>query len=206
MIPPKNNSIIQWFFRNYVHWITRRNFHAINFNTLAIDKSRSVLLLANHFSIWDGLLLYWLNSKLLKKKFHVMILEDTAKKEPFLRYGGAFSVNKQSKDILRSIDFAATLLNNPENLVLIFPQGKLYSNFITGLNFENGILKIIKQASGNFQMLFAATFVESFEHKKPTANIYLTGAVNTFTNMDELKVAYQQHYEAARLLQTQIIL
>lgn len=206
MIPPKNNRIIQWFFRNYVHWITRRNFHTINFNTVAIDQNRSVLLLANHFSIWDGLLLYWLNSKLLKKKFHVMILEETSKKEPFLRYGGAFSVNKKSKDILESLDFAARLLKDPQNLVLIFPQGKLYSNFVTDLSFENGILKVIKQASDNFQIIFAATFVESFKYKKPTASVYLSRVESDFTGMDELKEAYQQHYNAARLLQTQIVL
>ena len=59
-----------------------------------------------------------------------MVREDTTVQLQYLKYGGAFSINKKSRDMLQSLDYAAELLNDPQNLVLIFPQGKLYSNFV----------------------------------------------------------------------------
>jgi hypothetical protein len=204
MIYPKKNKFISWFLQIYAQWITSHYFHAVNFNTIAVEKDKAVLLIANHFSRWDALVLYRVNQLLLNKKFHVMILEETVEREVFLKYGGAFSINKTSKNMVQSLDFAVQLLNDPENLVLIFPQGKLYSNFVTDIVFEKGIFKIIKQAT-NFQLLFAAIFIENFQHKKPCAAVYLKTANNNFSNIDELQQAYQQHYIASRLQQTQII-
>jgi 1-acyl-sn-glycerol-3-phosphate acyltransferase len=53
-----------------------------------------VLLLANHFSWWDGFLLYYINQKVFRKQFHVMVIEETVQKVGFFKYMGAFSVNK----------------------------------------------------------------------------------------------------------------
>jgi len=208
MIYPKNDSIRFWLFRRYVLWTVGRQFHELLFNHIDTGKNQSVLLIANHFSFWDTLILFCVNDRLFKKKPHVMILEETAKKQPFLRYGGAFSVNKNSRDLLLSINYAAQLLNDPQNIVLIFPQGKLYSNFVEQVDFESGILKIIKQAKGNFQMVFAATFVQYFKHKKPTATVYLKGETENYADksMDALQSAYQQHYNVSKQLQTQISL
>ena len=136
-----------------------------------------------------------------------MLLEETAKKEPMLKYGGAFSINKTSKDALQSINYAAQLLAAPQNLVLVFPQGKLYSNFVSDVHFEKGIMKIMEQAKGKFQLIYAATFIENFQHKKPTANIYLSNATNcTFEDIKAITGSYQQHYNTSRQQQTKIVL
>lgn len=135
-----------------------------------------------------------------------MLLERTSKRVSILKYGGAFSINKKSKEAIESLDYAAQLLNEPGNLVLIFPQGKLYSNFITGVAFEKGIMKIIKQAAGKFQTIFSTTFIENFEHKHPVAYIYLKTADDNFSTINELQDAYQQHYTASHQQQTQIVI
>lgn len=205
MIYPKKNYIIKWAFQQYARWITERNFQSINFNQIDIDKTRSVLLVANHFGWWDGFILKWVNRLLLKKKFHVMLLEETSKRIPILKYSGAFSINKKTRDIIESLDFAAQLLNDADNMVLIFPQGKYYSNFINEVEFEKGIMKILKQAAGKYQLLFSATFIENFQHKKPIVNVYLSVNNNSFTTLTQLQQAYRQHYNAARLQQTQIV-
>ncbi len=60
--------------------------------------------------------------------------------------------------MLESLEYAAELLNDPKNLVLIFPQGKLYSNFVNNIHFEKGgVAKIIEKAEGKFQLIFAVT-------------------------------------------------
>lgn len=207
MIYPKNNPLIHRFFHHYIGHLIKSNFKAINFNALNVDPDKSVLLLANHFGWWDGFLLYWLNYKLLKKKFHIMILEDTVKRVFFLKYMGAFSVVKNSRSMIESLNYASELLQDPQNLVLVFPQARLYSNFVDDIHFERGLLKIIKQAAGKFQYVFAATFIEYFQHKKPTINVYVQKHPDTVAeSFDDLKGLFQQHYESAKLLQTQIVL
>jgi hypothetical protein len=67
-------------------------------------------LLANHFSWWDGFLMYYINQQVLKKRFHVMVIEETVQKVSFFKYVGAFSVSKNSRDMLASLDYAAELI------------------------------------------------------------------------------------------------
>lgn len=207
MIYPANNKIIKRCFDAYIRFIVTRNFSKINFTNLLTDKSKPVLLIANHSGVWDGFLMHYVNSQLLKKKFHVMLLERTAKRFRLFKYAGAFSINKNSRDVVHSLNFAAQLLNAPENLVLIFPQGKLYSNFITKVEFEKGVMKVMEKARGNFQVIYSAMFIEYFSNKKPQVNIYLKHVTDTaFKNIQQLQADYQQHYDDARNQQTQIVI
>jgi 1-acyl-sn-glycerol-3-phosphate acyltransferase len=206
MILNKNSFFMNRIVHYYIKWAVGKTFHELLFNDIVLDKSKSVLLIGNHFSFWDGLILYCINDRLLKKKLHVMILEETARKERFLKYVGAFSVKKDSKGILQSLDYAAELLADPANLVLMFPQGRLYANFVTNIKFEKGLVRIIEKAAGNFQLIFASTFIQYFKHKKPTATVYLKSEPENYAgkSIDKLQEAYQRHYEASKLQQTEI--
>ncbi len=206
MIYNRKNAFIYWFMQAYARWAVGSHFHQLVYNTVTVDQNKSVLLIANHFSFWDGLILYVINHRLLKKKFHVMILEDTVRKSAFLKYAGAFSIAKNSKEMLHSLDYAAKLLQKPGNMVLIFPQGKLYSNFVSYIYFEQGIMRILKKAGTQVQYLFAATFIQYMNHKKPTATVYLTHQLSRYATLGELQGDYQQHYDWAKLQQTQIVL
>lgn len=206
MIGSKRNSLVGWVLKTYARFITRRNFKAINFNEVAVASNRSVLLIANHFSAWDTIILDQVNQKLFRKKFHVMVLEDTLRKQPILKYAGAFSVDKSSRDMIASLDYAAQLLHDPQNLVLIYPQGKLYSNMVSEVIFESGVVRIMQHAGDKFQLLMAATFVENFEHFKATANVHIKAEnAQNFSDIEQLQSAYQQHYAASRQQQINII-
>jgi 1-acyl-sn-glycerol-3-phosphate acyltransferase len=211
MIYPKNNRLIFWVMYHYVKWLVNRHFREIVLNNIEIDnpdsyRDKSVLLISNHYSFWDALILYMVNGRSLKKKMHVMILEESMHEHIFFKYAGAFSVKKGSHDVINSLDYAANLLNDPRNLVLVYPQGKLYSNFVTQVNFEKGVSKIIKQAQGKFQLVFAAAFVQYFRHIKPTATVYLKTETEHYADktIDRLQAAYQQFYDEKKLEQTEI--
>lgn len=206
MIYPKKNSILFGIFKWYVKRIVSRNFNEIVFDKISPDPSKSILLIANHFSFWDSLILFCVNEQLFKKKAYVMVLEETMRKDRFLKYGRAFSVGKKPRDIIESLNYAAELLNRPENLVLMFPQGKLYSNFVEHVHFEKGVLNIIQKSKPDMQLVFAATFVQYFKHKKPTATVYLKQEVVNYADktISDLQQAYQQHYTTSKLLQTEI--
>jgi 1-acyl-sn-glycerol-3-phosphate acyltransferase len=206
MLLPKKNKIIYWCMHRYVKFLVGIKFQQLSFNSIEFDRNRSVLILANHFSFWDGLILHCVNDKLFKKDFYVMVNEATAYKMHYLQYGGAFSINKNSREMIESLNYAAKLLDDPQNLVLLFPQGKLFSNFVEDVHFEKGILRVIKQAAGKFQLVFASTFIQFYKHRKQSINVYLKAETVNYADksINELKDAYQQHYNAAKKLQTEI--
>lgn len=206
MVYNKQNFIIRWILHTYVLLTIKRHLYEINFNPLETDAGKSILLLSNHFSYWDSLILYTICRKLFKRKYHVMVREDTTVKLEYLKYGGAFSVNKKSRDMLKSLDYAAELLKSPQNLVLIFPQGKLYSNFVNDVHFEKGVTKIMAKAEEKFQLIFAAIFIQYMRSKKPNVTVYFENAISAGKTPAELKDAYQQFYDKAKTEQTKIVI
>jgi hypothetical protein len=74
--------------------------------------------------------------------------------------------------------------------------------------FQKGLMKIMSGVKNNFQLMFAATFIEHFKYKNPSVNVYLKTLSEslTYKDIDELATAYQQHYDSAKQLQTQIVL
>ncbi len=205
MIKPESHFLITRFFSIYINWILKRHFKRIEFNKVTFTDNEAILLLSNHFSWWDGFLLYHLNKIYFKKKFHIMVLDQTMQKLSFLKYLGAFSVAKNSRQMLHTIDYAASLLNHSDNMVVIFAQGKLYSNFVDVIKFEKGVFRIINKATSKFQYIFAATFIENFEGRKPGAYTYFKSYKSVDLPVTELQAAYQQHYHETKQYQTTII-
>ena len=59
---------------------------------------------------------------------------------------------------------------------------------------------------GKFQLIFAATFIQYFKHKKPCVTVYLKNQPGNYPgkSIDGLQAAYQQHYDASKLTETEI--
>lgn len=205
MLKPKSNKLIFSFFAWYISRIIKTDFRKLKFNAEPFLAEQAILLLANHFSWWDGFMLFQINRIYFKKNFHVLITEENYKKVWFLKYLGCFSVRKKSKDLIYALEYAGSLLNDPSNLVLIFPQGRLHANHVLHVDFEKGLLRIINASNKQFQFLFSATFVNYFEHRKPTATCYLQyWKADEFTSLQLIKSAYNKHYETSRQLQASI--
>ncbi len=205
MLRPRQNKLIYNFFAWYINRIIKSDFKQFKFNKVEFDAGRSILLLANHFSWWDGFILFQLNRLCFGKKFHVMITEDNYRNVWFLKYLGGFSVNTKSRSMMETLEYAGKLLNDPQNLVLIFPQGKLYSNHVDDIDLQKGLMNLINMSSKKFQYFFAALFADYFEHRKPSVTCYLQeweGA--EFTSLQLIKSAYNKHYEASRQQQAVI--
>ena len=205
MIKPKSNSIIFTFFSWYISKIIGKDFAAFHHNNVPFEINKAILLLANHFSWWDGFLIFHLNKIYFKKKFHVMVLQDTAEKVKFLKYLGAFSVQKNAKSIVKSLDYAGELLDNPENLVLIFPQGELHSAHVSSISFEKGVTRIISASKKQFQYIFAAVLIDYFDKRKPTVTTHLQiWEAQEYASLQVIKIAYNKHYENAIKQQTEV--
>ncbi len=79
----------------YAGYKLEQAFRTIEIRGDQADLQLPVLILANHFSKWDGFIQYRINRILYRRKFHVMMLEEQLLKHPILRKGGAFSVRKK---------------------------------------------------------------------------------------------------------------
>ncbi|WP_244278868.1 1-acyl-sn-glycerol-3-phosphate acyltransferase [Pedobacter suwonensis] len=206
MYQPRKNNLIFKFFSWYIQFIIKKDFAAFNYNAVEIKSDSSILILANHFSWWDGFFLFYINKKVLKKQFHVLVNAENYTKIGFLKYLGAFAAENKGKDVLETLNYAGELLDNPANLVLVFPQGKLYSNHLNGINFEKGVMQIINASQKKINIIFAATFIDYFAKRKPTVYNYLQRwETEEYVSLQLLKSAYNKHYDQSVVKQNQLI-
>ncbi|MGM9477930.1 1-acyl-sn-glycerol-3-phosphate acyltransferase [Pedobacter sp. GSP4] len=205
MYQPRKNNFIFSFFSWYIQYIIKKDFTSFKYDEVEIKHDTSILVLANHFSWWDGFFLFYINKKLFKKQFHVLVNADNYKKVGFLKYLGAFAAENKGKDVLTTLEYAGKLLDNPENLVLVFPQGKLYSNHLKQIHFEKGVMQMINASQKKTNIVFAATFVDYFAKRKPSAYTYLQNwETEEYVSLQLLKSAYNKHYDQSVIKQTQI--
>jgi len=205
MYQSRKNTIIYNFFSWYIQLIIKKDFAAFKYDQVEMKTDSSILLLANHFSWWDGFFIFYINKKVFKKQFHVLVNAENYNKVGFLKYLGAFAAENKGKDVLETLNYAGKLLDDPHNLVLIFPQGKLHSNHLKNISFEKGVMQMINASQKKINIIFAATFIDYFAKRKPTAYTYLQNWENEeYVSLQLLKSAYNKHYDQSVVKQTQI--
>jgi 1-acyl-sn-glycerol-3-phosphate acyltransferase len=173
MIPAKHSYWFQKVFGLYLRYIAWRDFHKIQIIGNYEDKGLPLLVIANHMSWWDGFWIMLLNRKIMKRKFHVMMLEEQLRRYSFLRMLGAFSIRKRSKTAIDTLQYAANLLKSPGNMVLIFPQGEIQSQHKYPFRFQNGWGRIFANLDQPIQILMIVNIVDYFSQRKPTLKQYL---------------------------------
>lgn len=196
MILQKRSDIAQYLFRKYVYYRMRKDFNVMRFNTIDIKPGHSVLLLCNHFSWWDGFWSDWIATKVMHHKFHIMMQHDHIEQRTWLRFMGGFSINRHSKDVVISLNYTAQLLNDPANMVTVFPQGELVSNHATEINIERGIAHIIKKIKGDCQIIYYSAFIDYFESFKPSVYFHLLDCgTNKDFDFERLKQQINDHHK-----------
>ena len=174
MIYPKHSKLYNLFFNFYFSQIIKSDFKSFLIEEENAEEysDKPLLVIANHFSWWDGFLHYHLNNVHFKKKYHVMMLEVQLQKRMFLTKLGVFGVKKGTRDALQSLEFANQLLKQCENMLLIFPQGKIESQHKHEFNFEGGVEKLVAN-NLNIKVVFAVSLIDYFSERKPEARFYL---------------------------------
>ena len=173
MIPARRVKLFSNWFAIYMRYRMRRAFNRLVVTPFTPKPGHSVLLLCNHFSWWDGLwgnyLAYWH----LDRHLYIMMQEDHLQKRMLLNLFGGFSINRSSREMIKSLQYAAGLLNDPENLVVVFPQGELISNHTTEIKVEKGIERLIKNIKGPCQIVYNCALIDYFESLKPSVFFHL---------------------------------
>jgi len=200
IIKARHHWFVYPFFQYYTLWLMKKHFNRISIHGSFSDKGLPILLLANHFSWWDGFFAVFLNYKILHRKFHVMMLEEQLKKYWFFSLSGAFSVKKHARSIMDTIDYANELLTANRNMVVVYPQGRIRSVYETQLHFEKGVARIIYNSKNNIQVLFMASLVDYLSHKKPDITIYIEEYKDYNKRIDVLEDEYNSFYSKCRMM------
>lgn len=191
-----HHPVIYPFFQLYTICKIKSNFHGVFIRGEYKEKNLPVLLISNHISWWDGFWAMYLNMKVIHRKLYFMMLEEQLKKHMFLNRTGGYSIKKDSRSVLETIDYTARLLSDKKNLVLMFPQGKIESIYTPEIRFEKGIGHILKKVNGRIQILFLVNLIDYFSNPKPGLYIYFREHEGSGSGSKSLQGAYNDFYTA----------
>ncbi len=194
VIKARHHFFFYPFSKFYSGWTIRRHFGCVEVTGEFNDRKLPILLLANHFSWWDGILAMYLNVRLFKRKFHFMMLEEQLVKLTHPNLVGGYSVRKGSRSAIESINYTAEILADRANLVLVFPQGKIESAYTYPLHFEGGVKHIIER-SGPLQIIFSANLVDYFSDRKPGLFMYISEYMGDKFDSGSIQDAYNNFYK-----------
>jgi len=173
MLKARHHFYIYPFFQRYTMRKLKRKFSELVILGEFHDDGLPVLLLANHISWWDGFWAMYLNLKVLHRKFHFMMLESQLKKHWYFNHSGGFSVRRNSRSIIESLDYTSELLSDPKNMVLLFPQGELHSLYDTEVRFEKGLKRILQNTDNEIRIVFSVNMPEYFDNPRPALYLHL---------------------------------
>ncbi len=126
MIEPNKSKGFQRLLAYYLTYQLKKHFYRVWIDDQRKEgaHNKGHLLLANHSSWWDGLLVFYVNYCVVKEDSYAMMSQKGMEDFSFFRKIGAFSVNPDSpKDLVTSLKFAEKCLQEKKT-VWVFPQGK----------------------------------------------------------------------------------
>lgn len=170
MIKAEHRRWARFIFNPYIDHLLRKsfkNFYLVN-ELPKIDKSAGLILTPNHFSWWDGFISDFISRKLIKRKIHVMMLEEQLRRYWFFKKVGAFSINPSNPvSMIRTLKYGSDVAASPENLVVLFPQGKIQSLNSISVAIKEGLDVLLGQIDSEVSVLPLAVKFEYSENKNP---------------------------------------
>lgn len=170
MKPAHHTGWAHILFRPYLRHLVRRSFHSVQVlgELPSFPEDRSVLLLPNHSTWWDGFIIYLTNDLAWQKKPFVMMEEKQLNRFPFFNRLGAYSVRPGDReDVEKTLSYSAHLLENPRHLLFLFPQGKLLPWHQRPLTFKSGFSHILSASPVRPEVFFCGIRAEFLGEQYP---------------------------------------
>ena len=149
MIPARKSATFSRWFSGDAQRRIERTFATVRVGGLdelaRLVAERPVLVVSNHTSWWDPLVILHLTTRVLRVDAYAMMDARNLRELPFFGKVGAFGVELESAaDGARAIRYAAKLLDRPGRLVWIFPQGREVPVTARPLGFRPGSAEVAR--------------------------------------------------------------
>ncbi len=192
MLEALTHPVLTPVVRTYLHNSVRGHFSKVMVRLESPIEAKPTIFFATHQSWWDGHLILAL-TQYFKLEFRVMMLEQNLRKYNFLRYAGAFGVNRSSIASVRSaLRYSVSALESGvPTALLLFPSGEIGSPFVRPIPFESGLASLVLQcskASVDVQVLPLAMRLEYDRDARPSALLrvgaaqpILAGSISSLT-------------------------
>ena len=177
MLTARHDPWAEALFAVYNRRLLRGHFHALRLlgQPPAPPPGLPLLIVPNHSTWWDGLFLYELNRRLLGRRLHLMVLEEHVNRLRFLRRVGAFTIRQGRRgEVTSSLAYAASVLGDPANVLVLFPQGAIRHASCRPLGFQRGVENILARHGAPVGILPLAIRCEYYENQRPEA-LFLFG-------------------------------
>lgn len=177
MLESLTHPILTPLVRTYLVSTVRGHFTDVRVHLEQPMLPMPTIVFATHQSWWDGHLILAL-CQFLKLEFRVLMLQENLEKYGFLRYAGAFGVNRASVASVRgALHYSrAQLEAEVPRAVLLFPSGEIMSPFVRPIAFESGLasLALMCQKAGvKVQLCALAMRLEHGLEARPSAYMRL---------------------------------
>lgn len=112
-------------------------------------------------------------------------------------------MKKSARSAVETIQYSAELLSHHENLVLIFPQGKVESIHKQSFTFEKGVENILQRTDqSKVQIVFLVNSVDYFINRKPILHHYIAEYKGNNRSSIALQESYNTFYKESIKQQT----
>jgi chlorobactene lauroyltransferase len=188
VISAEKNSFLDGLFYFYLRRALRRRFFRVSIrgrrHLAELDPARPTLAFSNHTNWWDGLAVFFLTRFVPQKSFFCMMEEKQLKHYRFFTWIGAFSVDLSTPlRAAATLRYAVKLLQKPETLIWIFPQGKMTSVYAP-VDVRPGTHYLATYTAGA-QMLPVAFRYEFFREDRPELLIEIGAPFSALESSDE---------------------
>ena len=200
MIPARKGRWFNAWFAGHARSRIQSVFSEVRVRGLAgaraLAQEAPLLLLVNHTSWWDPLVILHLSQHVLEVDGYAMMDAKNLRRLPFFARVGAFGVDLDNPaDGAASIKYAVKLLDRPGRAVWIFPQGRERPSGERPLGFRPGSAEIARVARRARAVPVALRY-ELGAEERPRLYVSFGEAVPALRDPAEGRRAQEQAVEA----------
>jgi 1-acyl-sn-glycerol-3-phosphate acyltransferase len=201
MIPTRRRRWFEHFFAWHVRGRFAKRFSAVR--VVGLDALREIrarqpiLMVSNHTSWWDPLVMFDLSFRTLKLEGHALMDAKNLRALPMLGWIGAFGVEIGDKeDGERAVEYGASMLSGPGKLVGVYPQGRERPVYERPLGFKPGAARMALRARVEPAIVPVGVRYEFGRHEKPEAIVHIGPSIPRSGDEDALTRAMEDAVQA----------
>ena len=206
MIPASHRKWALAFFNRYLDRLIKKNFsHYYLVNDFpVIENDMSILITPNHISWWDGFFCQVFLRRYDHRKIHLMMLEEQLAKHWYFSRIGAYSIEpSKPASVLETFRYTRSILGNPANLVIMYPQGEIEPFFKRPLSLKQGVRSVLNERLPT-RVLPVAFSINHYNEKYPEIALRFGGVIKPSVILEDFNFYVDAFHQNVSLLHTAV--